>query len=150
MGLPRKGQAFFIVMSDFPPAKHTSAEKFKENFLNDLERLNAYVHRIEVYDRFQSALEEAGVDLSIKDLTKEEQEAGNTLLSRAMVEPLTPYQIHRLCFFFWRNLPDDRSIHAPFFSDLCDYCSEWNTWETVVTDIPDEKFLNDPEIVTLK
>lgn len=136
--------------NDFPPARHTSAEKFKENFLSDLERLNNYVRSINVENRFADALIEAGVDLSIKDLTDEEKERGDVILSRAMVEPLTPYEIHQLCFFFWRNLPDSRSIHAPFFSDLCDYCSEWNTWENQVTDIPDEKSLDDPDIVTLK
>lgn len=137
-------------MSEFPPARHTSAEKFKENFITDLPRLNNYVHAIEVETRFADALLEAGVDMSIEDLTEEEKEAGNVILSKAMVEPLTPYQIHRLCFFFWKNLPDNRSIHAPFFSDLCDYCSEWNTWETQVTDIPDESSLDDPDTITLK
>lgn len=111
----------------FPPTTFGSVEEYKESFIQDLPRLNCYVRATGTEERFLSALEEVGFTLDGFALSSSE-DSNVTILPASAVIDKTPFEIYRLCFTYWRNLPDNRSIHQPFFGKLCDYCSEWNTW----------------------
>jgi hypothetical protein len=131
----------------FPPSTFTSADQYKDSFISDIPKLGEYVKVTQFYEIFDRALQEAGFVFNKSDFSPEENESGS-ILPLSVVSSKTPYEIYRLCFTFWRLLPDRREIHRPFFNRLCDYCSEWGVWESSC-ETPDEAELDGYKPVTL-